>query len=156
MKHSMVWFGFVQSMMWRGMLKSRVRHSMTWYGMAGDGMVQSVWCVAPYSDPPTATAAPCQGRRTTPGSRSFLLRLICCLHAQWGLYQPPARDRGQRPKVVRHQTVEASSHQMWKDNNRDIEHGPKTESNVCMIKHGLTVNQRWDDQIWEEGARSSK
>ena len=36
----------------------------------------------------------------TPRSRSFLLRLICCLHAQWGLYQPPARHRGQRPKVA--------------------------------------------------------
>ena len=57
-----------------------------------------VWCVAPYSALPTATAAPCQGRPPTPRSRSFLLRLICCLHAQCHLYQPPAGPGGKDQK----------------------------------------------------------
>ena len=30
-----------------------------------------VWCVAPYSDLPTATAAPCQGRPLLPGHEAF-------------------------------------------------------------------------------------
>ena len=34
----------------------------------------------------------------TPRSRSFLLRLICCLHAQCHLYQPPAGPGGKDQK----------------------------------------------------------
>ena len=29
--------------------------------------------------------------------------------------------------------------------------GSETENNVCMIKHDLTVNRRWDDPIWLGG-----
>ena len=63
----------------------------TWFNV-----VQSVLL---HIAPPTATAARCQGHPSTPRSRSFLLRLICCLHAQCHLYQPPTGG-GQRPKVA--------------------------------------------------------
>ena len=56
-----------------------------------------VWCVAPYSDLPTATAAPCQGRPLLPGHEAFFWDLSAAyMHNATSI--SPWRGRGAKTK----------------------------------------------------------
>ena len=118
-------------------------------------MLHVVECVAPHGvllhiatrQPPPlpVSGSPAYSRVTKLSSESYLLP-TCTM----GLYQPLARD--QRPKVGRGNKQWRLPLPKWRKTiSGTLSTGSETENNVCMIKHDLTVNRRWDDPIWLGG-----
>ena len=146
---AVVWFGCVHSIVWCAML-----HCMVWCVAPCGRVCGTTRCVAPYSDPPTATAARVRVAALLPGHEAFFWELSAAYMHNGASISPRRGTKDQKWEEGTNKRWQLPLPKWRKTISGTLSTGSETENNVCMIKHDLTVNRRWDDPIWEEAGSS--